>query len=383
MTLDHEQKSRPSTLGRFLLDAGSLTPDWAPAFEAVPRSLFLPDLVWAHDMATGASRAIDRAEDQAAWLDAADANVPIVTQWDDGRHSGTEPGHVPTSSASMPSVVAEMLRDLDVRPGMSVLEVGTGTGWNAGLLAHRLGAENVTSIEVDGAVADEARKRLAAAGLNPTVVTGDGAVGFPGRAPYDRVIVTAGLRSIPAPLLQQIRPGGMLLAPWGTHFAHLDALVQLTVHQDGTASGPFLRPVEFMKLRAQRLVPPQHPQDFPGDATTTVTTVRPPLGTWEPFPFAAGLLLRDVTHVTDRHGGDTAVWLYGLTDNSWSAVVFRDGATESTVYQSGPRRLWDELEDAYGWWEQQGRPGFNRFGLTVTPDGQRAWLDDPGQPLPT
>jgi len=382
VTLDHEQEDRPSTLGRFLLDAGSLTPDWAPSFEAVPRSLFLPDVIWAHDMASGRSTPIDRAADPAGWHRAAEEDVPIVTQWDDGRHTGTEPGFVPTSSASMPSVVSEMLRDLDVRPGMQVLEVGTGTGWNSALLAHRLGDANVTTVEVDAAIADAAKRRLAAAGLHPTVITGDGAAGFPGPAPYDRGIVTAGLRTVPYPLLRQIRPGGLLLAPWGTHFSHLDALVRLTVHQDGTASGPFLRPVEFMKLRAQRLVPPQHPQDFPGDATTSVATVPPPLGPWEAFTFAAGLRLRDVTHVTDRRGGDTAVWLYGLTDDSWAAVVFRDGITKSTVYQSGPRQLWEELEDAYRWWVELGGPGFDRFGLTVTASGQHVWLDDPASPLP-
>ncbi|WP_141726977.1 methyltransferase domain-containing protein, partial [Streptomyces niveus] len=73
---------------------------------------------------------------------------------------GTEPGVVATSSASMPSVVAAMLRDLDVSDGMRVLEIGTGTGWNAALLAHRLGSGNVVSVEIDAEVVARARAAL-------------------------------------------------------------------------------------------------------------------------------------------------------------------------------------------------------------------------------
>ncbi|MGF6942822.1 protein-L-isoaspartate O-methyltransferase [Streptomyces auratus] len=154
-----------------------MTSDWAETFRAVPRALFLPDLVWAHDMATGRSVAVSRSGDAAGWERAAYANVPLVTQWDDGQHTGSEPGTVPTSSASMPSVVATMLRDLDVSDGMRVLEVGTGTGWNAGLLAHRLGSGNVVSVEIDKAVTEQARGALLRAGLHPR----DGPRGWWGR----------------------------------------------------------------------------------------------------------------------------------------------------------------------------------------------------------
>lgn len=367
---------RPDLLGR-PFDHGA-APDWTATFQDVPRRRFLPSLIWAHDLATGASVPINRTENPGDWLRAAASNIPLVTQWDDGQGDGVAPGSVPTSSASMPSVVAGMLHDLDARPGMNVLEIGTGTGWNAALLARRLGDTYVTTIEVDAAVAASAQERLHAAGLWPTVIVGDGAEGVPGRSPFDRIIVTAGLRHVPSPLLRQLRPGGVLLAPWGTHFGHMDALVRLTARQDGSAAGGFLRPVEFMKVRAQRLAMPSHPEDFPGDATISTTAVHPPLGPWEPFVFAAGARLRAVTHVTDRRGPELAVWLYSLSDRSWAATVLRDGVAEATIYQSGPRRLWDELEGAYSWWLSAGSPEVDRFGLTVTPDGeQHVWLDDP------
>ncbi|AXI81139.1 hypothetical protein C7M71_003595 [Peterkaempfera bronchialis] len=94
--------------------------------------------MWPYDMDTGASRSVDRSADLAGWEREAYANVPVTIQWDDGHHTGPAPGRVPTSSASMPSVVSRMLADLDVFPDAHVLEVGTGTGWNAGLLSARL-----------------------------------------------------------------------------------------------------------------------------------------------------------------------------------------------------------------------------------------------------
>ncbi|NYI07940.1 methyltransferase domain-containing protein [Allostreptomyces psammosilenae] len=390
--------TRPSTegtdrpgfpLGRFLLDNGCLTRDWAGSFEAVPRSLFLPDLMWAHDMATGRSTALNRYEEPAAWRRAALANVPIVTQWDDGEHTGTAPGSVPTSSASMPSVVASMLRDLDVKPGMRVLEVGTGTGWNAGLLAHRLGGDHVVSVEVDAAVAARARAALDRAGLHPEVVVADGREGWPPGAPYDRLIATCGIREVPAPWLEQVRPGGLILAPWGTHYANQDAVLRLTVAADGTASGRFTELVEFMKLRAHRLQWPRHAEyapEFPGGADISLATtleLDDLGGTFDAATFVTGLAVSDCAHLVHRQNEETTTaWFYGLTDRSWAAVVFR-GKEPAIVYQSGARRLASAVERAMRWWNGRGRPGLPRFGVTVTPTGQQIpWLDEPGSPVP-
>src|SRR5437899_12967768 len=109
-----------------------MTSDWAPTFAAVDRAAFLPDLMWPFDMHAGTSVAVDRAADPDAWYAAADSNVPIVTQWDDGRHTGTEPGRVSTSSSSMPSVNYAMLQALAVEEDMRVLDGGTGTGGASG-----------------------------------------------------------------------------------------------------------------------------------------------------------------------------------------------------------------------------------------------------------
>jgi protein-L-isoaspartate O-methyltransferase len=99
----------------------------------VDRALFLPQVMWPYDMRTRASTTVDRRVDPDAWYGYADADVPIATQWDDGQHHSTAPGKVPTSSAFAPTVVAAMLTALHAHSGTRVLEIGTGTGWNAAL----------------------------------------------------------------------------------------------------------------------------------------------------------------------------------------------------------------------------------------------------------
>lgn len=396
MTVESDRSGRARSavgLARFLRGSGAMSRDWADAFAAVPREVFLPDLMWPYDMDTGASRSVDRRTDPVAWERAAYANVPITTQWDDGQHTGPGPGRVPTSSASMPSVVTRMLADLDVRPGARVLEIGTGTGWNAGLLAERLGERSVVTVEVDERVAARARAALGSLGLYPEVVCADGRWGHPAGAPYDRVIVTAGVRGFPPAWLAQTRPGGVILAPWGTHYSHEDALVRLTVAEDGSASGPFLRPLEFMKIRAQRLDWRRfagHVGAYPGDAAASVTSVPlAELGEGRPFRgarFVLGLCVPECAQVLNTGEGEATLWFFDMTEGSraWASVRFRDGEREATVHQWGPRRLWDEVARALAWWRERGRPGVDGFGLTVTPEGGcRPWCGGPGEPVPS
>ncbi|SFF63276.1 Protein-L-isoaspartate(D-aspartate) O-methyltransferase (PCMT) [Actinacidiphila alni] len=379
-------------LCRSLLKSGALAADWAPVFAAVPRSGFLPEVMWPFDVGAQASTVADRSADPGRWHGYAEADVPVVTQWDDGRHAGPGPGKVATSSASMPSVVAAMLADLDVRDGQAVLEIGTGTGWNAGLLAHRLGGARVTTVEVDAAVAEAARDALRRAGLGPTVVTGDGRDGYRPGAPYDRVIATCGVREIPYAWVEQTALGGIVVAPWGTPYGNGDAVVRLVV-ADGTASGRFTRLVEFMKLRAHRGPAVRHGDVVPyggveaaEESTTGVTEAEFLTGRYTALPFVLGLRVPGcVQAAAGKRGGARPVWFYGRDgrgEASWAVVMFRDGRPTATVRQGGPRRLWDEVEAAYHWWAERGRPGVGRFGLTVDGDGQYAWLDDPAGAWP-
>lgn len=393
MTTDEHREVRPGweELGRLLIDSRDMTSGWRPAWAAVDRARFLPDLIWPFDHVTGAPRsAVSRTTDPTTWSHYADGNCALVTQWDDGAHTGKDPGTLPTSSSSQPSLVMAMLRDLEVEPGMRVLEIGTGTGWNAGLLTHRLGAGNVVTVDVDENVADAARTRLYEAGLRPTVVARDGLDGDPPGAPYDRLVATCGLRTIPAAWIEQVRPGGTILAPWGTAFSNRDALVRLIVDDDGkSASGDFLREVEFMKARGQRDRWPRHaeyvPDPWPAAVRESRTDLRPDDLT--AGAFVLGLVVPKATHTLTRGAdGGTTAWVYGLAegDRSWAAVSWGPGGEPGRVCQDGGRELWTEIENAVDWWTGEERPPADCFGLTVdAADGaHHPWLDGPHHPVP-
>jgi len=115
---------------------------------------------------------------------------------------------------SQPYVVAYMSERLALKPHHRVLEVGTGSGYQAAILSRL--AREVVSIERYRTLADAARERLAALGYNNVeVVTGDGFAGVPARAPFDRIIVTAAAETIPQTLLNQLAEGGVMVLPLG------------------------------------------------------------------------------------------------------------------------------------------------------------------------
>lgn len=122
---------------------------------------------------------------------------------------------VAISSASQPAMVALMLEQLAVQPGMRVLEIGAGTGYNAALLRALVGdAGRVTTVDIDADLAEGAARHLEAAGVEGVrVVTADGAKGFAPDAPYDRVILTVGAGDIAPAWVEQLTPDGLLVLP--------------------------------------------------------------------------------------------------------------------------------------------------------------------------
>jgi methyltransferase of ATP-grasp peptide maturase system len=371
----------PQALSQDLLNrltaSGELTPAWSEAFATVPRHRFIPDTIWVTD---GAGLVpLHRTEDPQEWLRRAYGPAAVITQVDDGHPAGPgERGRYSTSSASQPDVVALMLAALDAEPGMRVLEIGTGTGYNAALLAHRLGTHDVTSIEIDPVLADHARRALTTTGYPVTVITGDGAEGYLPGAPYDRIIATAAVQQVPYPWVTQTRPGGTILTPWHTAY-HDGALVSFTVNSDGTADGRIVGNVAFMFLRDQRIYASIDDEECDETtARTSHTSVAPysVAGDYD-ASLAIGMTVPGCSVITvpDPTAELTGtLWFIDPTTDSWANLHYQPNTRTYPIHQSGPRNLWDEIETAYHWWRDAGRPGPQQWRITITPEGQQVTL---------
>lgn len=348
-----------------LLDAlaasGALPLEWRPAFDAVPRHQFVPREVWKQE-ATCVP-----VTTEAAWWDLVYSDEPIVTQLDDGKGGG--PG-VATSSGSKPSLVARMLGALDVADGHRVLEIGTGTGWNAALLSARLGSENVTTVEVDERLAEQAEKAISAAGHSPRVIHGDGALGWAPGAPYERLIATCSVRQVPPAWIEQTAPGGVIVVPFALDFWS-GALLRLDV-DGGVAQGRPVGDAQFMPMRSHRPV-----ADAPVDGSTarlapgnTVPDTVASLG----FALYTSARLPGVAMTDGRYEGTYQIWLW---DREGSAAT----VTNEEVWQYGPRSLWEEVAEAHAAYVGDGSPSAEEFGVTVDGAGQRVWLRSPEAPI--
>lgn len=171
------------------------------------------DFITAHGYATSepvaaAMRTVPRHKFvPGASVEDAYANVAVITK--------NAANGAALSCASVPTVVAMMLDQLDIQPGNRVLEIGAGTGYNAALMAHLAGPDGqITTVDIDGEVTAQARDALDATGYEAvTVITRDGALAAVENAPYDRVIFTVGPWDIPAAIWDQLAPGGRLVVP--------------------------------------------------------------------------------------------------------------------------------------------------------------------------
>ncbi|MFP3902347.1 MAG: protein-L-isoaspartate O-methyltransferase family protein [Acidimicrobiia bacterium] len=179
------------------------------AMRAVPRARFVPT---------------DQVRD-------ADRDVPIPI------------GH--DQVTTQPSLVAAMIQALDLGGGETVLEIGSGYGYQTALLARLAAA--VWSVEWWDDLAAAARANLASAGIrNAHVVTGDGTLGLPDRAPFDGIVVAAAFPDVPPPLVDQLAPGGRLVQPLG-HGGDEDVVV-FARHDDGLRRIGHVTYARFVRL---------------------------------------------------------------------------------------------------------------------------------------
>ena len=154
------------------------------AFENVPRHLFVPRV----DVATAFS------------------DQPIFVRWDQG---------TPVSSSTQPTIMAIMIEQLGLELGSRVLEIGSGTGYNAAILAHIVGDNgSVITVDIDQDIVDEAAGNLSKTGYdNVKCICWDGFEGFSADQPYDRIIVTVGAYDVSSHWVDQLRDGGIMVVP--------------------------------------------------------------------------------------------------------------------------------------------------------------------------
>lgn len=362
---------------RLELADGIGSPGWHKALATVPRERFLGTAVYLPDMARGdlwgPVRQADMSEEE--WLTLAYSNETWVTQVSEilaENATGPVTGF-PGSSSTVPGLVVLMLEAARIAEGDKVLEIGTGTGYSTVLMCRRLGDDSVTSVEYDPMVAARARGAIASAGCSPTLVTGDGLYGYAENAPYDRLIATCSVRTIPHAWPAQIRAGGTITAPMCGWMGE-GSFVHLTVAADGSASGRFLADdLYFMTARPH--LPPPRPPLVKGLGDARDTRIDPGV-----LKDAMALWIAQlaVPQAQISWGEDTTFLVDASTGSRADTRPSPSGGW--TVHQHGPVRLWDEIERAVERWQDSGQPHKAGFGLTVTPERQWVWLGEPDGP---
>ncbi|MFC4001772.1 ATP-grasp peptide maturase system methyltransferase [Prauserella oleivorans] len=347
-------------------------PLWIEAFRHVPRHVFLPRFFVPHG-----NRWAAVARGDANWLPLVYSDTVLVTQldddpglWERARREGPVPG-TPTSSSSMPGIMALMLEHLQFREGDHVLEIGTGTGYNAALLCHRLGDARVSTVDIDPTLCRQARAALATIGYHPECEVADGEKGFPPSAPYDRVLSTCSVSHLPPAWLEQTRPGGLVLTTLNRPIGA--GMVLVAAGEGATGEGVVLATDgRFMPMRAHRradTVTLLAGSDGPGDDVTARPTDLPLETVLNPahaFEFFVSLELPGLMAAAHPQTGELSLLVH--PDGSWAGHHGTDGG--HVVQQGGPRKLWDAVEAAYRRWHELGSPPRDAFTVSVRGERQ-------------
>ncbi|MFE0043125.1 ATP-grasp peptide maturase system methyltransferase [Streptomyces albireticuli] len=369
MTID-DGRLRQNLADRLAAGGFLRTLPWRKAVEAVPRQEFLRGGFFEPVEGSVPTAWRPVMPDAPGWLERCHEDESLVTQVAGSVVPGDVRGEImlpPTSSSTMPGLVVRMFEDLQVEDGQKVLEIGTGTGYSTALLSHRLGADLVTSVEVDTDVAMRAGVALGACGFFPDVVIGDGLAGHSDGAPYDRLIAACGVLRVPPVWLEQIRPGGTVLVTV-CGWLYASELARLTVAEDHTATGRFLGgQISFMLARPQ-LPPPLGMLPDLDDGDERPARIAPSaLDDWT-ARFVVQLACPRAQRITLDRAGHTEHVLLDVAAGAWAAL--REEGGRWLVRQGGPARLWDAVEEHLGRWRAEGAPGLERFEITVTPDEQ-------------
>ncbi|OXM69616.1 methyltransferase domain-containing protein [Amycolatopsis vastitatis] len=285
----------------------------------------------------------------------------------------------PSSSSTNPELMVRMLEMLDIHDGYRVLEIGTGTGYNAALLSHRLGDARVFSVDIDPELVTLAGQRLSSAGFRPTLAAVDGQAGLPEHAPYDRIISTCSVPAVPASWAGQLASGGAVLVDLKLAIS-AGNLVHLHRQDDGALEGRFAtRWASFMAMRHENDESVSVPRVEETDGGRSYTTAAP-VPPWNSpvvwFLAQLGGLPREVEFgvLLDPETRQPYAASLAAPDGSWTRVNLAD----QTVTEAGSTSLWEPVEWANRLWTEASQPGWERLGLTVDTHGENTvWLDEP------
>ena len=349
---------------------------WRPAVGAVPRHLFVPRW-WERSGRAGFGVSTwtlrDGRTDTGAWIRATYADRPLVTRVGllhaDHAAPDDQPTGLATAQAVAPSVVVRMLRHTRLTDDANILAVSAGSGYGCAVLCERSGHRQVSSLESDEYLAKSAIDRLAGIGLHPRVMHGDLTEPLPGT--YDRIVSLAAVRPVPASWLAALAPGGRLVTP----IAGTTLILTADATPDGGAAG-------HLELDRAAFTPTEIDPEFPAgwlqrfDALRDadgehVSTGRYPVvdvaRAWDLYS-ALGLAAPGIEHdFTEGPNGRRTAWMVH-PDGSWARATAH-GDDPPVVHQSGPRRLWDLLDDLRLSWLRNGFLPVHGAEATITPDG--------------
>jgi protein-L-isoaspartate O-methyltransferase len=349
---------------------------WRPAVGAVPRHLFVPRW-WERSgpsaFGVGAWTLRDGRTDTDAWIRATYADQDLVTRVGmlhaDHASPDDQPTGLATARSTAPSVVVRMLRHARLTDDAAILAVSTGSGYACAVLCERSGYRQVCCLEPDEYLAKSAIDRLAGIGLHPRVMHGDLTEPLPGR--YDRIVSGVAVRAVPASWLAALAPGGRLVTP----IAGTTLILTADATPDGGAAGR----TEWDRAA---LLPAETDPEFPVGWLQRFAALRDADGEQVSagrYPVvdvasagdlysALGLAAPGLEHdYAEEPDGRRTAWMVH-PDGSWARATAH-GDDPPAVHQSGPRRLWDLLDDLRASWLRHGSLPVHGADATLTPDG--------------
>ena len=349
---------------------------WRGPVAAVPRHVFVPR--WWDRGQSGEWGVRDGPADEEAWFRAAYGDETLVTQVGplhaDYASSGDRPQGLPTSSATVPSLVVRMYRHGRLRPGHDVLDVGTGSGYGCAVLATHLGDQHVTSVDIDTYLTSAAAGRLATAGLRPQVTTCDATGPLPGE--YDRIVSMVSMRTVPRSWMAALRPGGRLV----TVLAGTTVILTADKGDDGWAQGRIeWDRAGFMDAR--------HGPDYPTNLDELFNAIQHrdgeqvACGRYPVVQVNEAWELKSVLEVTtpgiehyyeETANGTRIAWMVHA-DGSWARAT-AEGTGRPVVHQGGPRRLWDTLDELRDYWLSHGYFQLHGAQAFIPPGGGKVHL---------